>query len=207
VDRQRRVSDLLKTKNPALAGLCISIVVASLLQIELNPLFDRMILARQRRNRRVMSVQPRRIESLSKHRNILRLHKLRLHRLSEHVRLAPTPHFLSTRILHHELVRLPRGKTQLDHLRRVVANRKIEFDKFTRVHGKFRAQFCLAVSPYRSFREGRLVRCGSARKGDDGCGTQQWNNQTICHHERATSALGNGNITNFSGDRQSTYQH
>ena len=128
-----------KTKSPALAGPSNSIQ-SSLLQIELDRLFNRMVVARQNSRRGKVAVLTSRIPALAEHRNLLRLDELVLQTLREHPRLAPAPHFLPTSILNVEIVRLPTRETQLHHLRRVVANVQAELDHSPRIHGELGAQ-------------------------------------------------------------------
>lgn len=103
-------------------------------------LLDRMILARQHRNRSVSPVRVRWRPLLAEHCNIARLDELVLYALREHARLAPAPHFLSARVLHEEIVRLSVAETQLNHLLRVVANIEIELDSRSRINRELRSQ-------------------------------------------------------------------
>ena len=159
------------------------------LQLELDTLLYRMIVTRQNRDRRKLSLQRVSIPRLAESRNILRLHKLVLQSLREHPRLAPPPHFLSAFILNNEIVRLPRRKTKLDHPRSVVANVELELHTPIRMNRKRRAQRRFALS-IRRRRERLLLSSRTARKRNGSC-TKERNDETICHHDQATRARAN----------------
>ena len=170
----------------------------SLLQIKLDRLLDRMIVTRQHRSRCESTMMTRRIPTFTERRNILRLDQPVLHTRSEHPGLAPPPHFLPTRILHHEIVRLAARETQLHHLRSIVANIERELDNLTSIHRELRAQRNLRMLFRHRCRKCRLVSHIATRERNSGSCTQQRNYQPICHHNFATSARDTGNITNVS---------
>src|SRR4051812_6687456 len=98
----------------------------SLFQLEINALFDRMIVALQCRNRGELSVHVLRIPVFTEGRSFFSLHELILNRLREHALCTPAPHFFSACILHDEIMCLSVSKTKLDHFLSVIANVELE---------------------------------------------------------------------------------
>ena len=73
-----------------------------------------------------------RVPALFELRLAFALERLAAHRRGEHAPGAPAPDFFAREILHHEVVRLAIGETQLEHLRSVVANVESEAE-FVRI--------------------------------------------------------------------------
>jgi hypothetical protein len=140
-----------------------------------------MIVARQQCCRGELPVMTRSIPALAERRHILRLDQLVLHTRREHPRLAPAPHFLPALIPHNEIVGLSAREPKLNHLRRVVAHIERKLDNLARVHRELRAQRNLRMLFSGRCCQGRLVPHVTARERNDGCCTQQGNDQSICH--------------------------
>lgn len=177
---------------------------ARLLQLELDPLLDGMIVARKYRDRDIPAPGILRAPTLDELSGLLRLDQLVLETLREHPRLAPAPHFLARLVEHDELVRLAARKPKLDHPRRVVPDIELELHLTPRMNRKRRAQLRRRLRIGRR-RKGLLVTGRPLRKCDRG-GTKERNYEAICHHGQATSARATGYITNFFSEAGATYQ-
>lgn len=95
-------------------------------QDELDARLDREVVASQSRNGSESSVLSLGAPALIEARVFLALERLAAHGRREHAALAPAPDLLAGEILDHEIVGLPVGVADLQHLRRVVLDGESE---------------------------------------------------------------------------------
>ena len=94
--------------------------LTALRQNELDGRLDGIVVALENRDSGEGAVLPLGVPAFGVACLALALDRRRAHHGREHVPGAPAPDFLAREILHHEIVGLSAGETQLEHLARVV---------------------------------------------------------------------------------------